>query len=119
GDLIAVDPVNESQRTLLAGPDLCCGAVSPDGLRVAVLDLPNPEADPTRLRILDMQGTVIRDIGKDDLHQLTDVTWSPDGTRLLLSYVTKPRILDIASGTFTDLDVPGEETFASWIGTTG
>jgi hypothetical protein len=119
GDLIAVDPVSESQRTILAGPNLCCGQVSPDGLRVAVLDLPNPQADPTRLRIVDMQGSLIRDLVGSDLRQLNDFSFSPDGTRLLLSYQTQPRILDIASGTFTTLDAPGQEIFASWIGATG
>lgn len=119
GDLIAVDPVSESERTILAAANLCCPVVSPDGLRLAVLDVPNPDADPTRLRVLDMQGDVIRDISGADLHQLNEYEWAPDGTRLLLSYQTQPRILDVATGRFTTLDVPGAEIFASWMGATG
>jgi len=119
GDLIAVDPVTETQRTLAAGPNICCAQVSRDGLRVALLNLPSVDAAPTRLRVIDLEGSILRDVPAAELRGLIDYALSPDGSRLLLTSDAQPRTLEVASGRITPLDVPDGVTAASWIGTTG
>jgi hypothetical protein len=119
GDLVAIDPATDAPRTILAGPDLCCAQISGDGQRIAVLDLPSPDADPTRLRVIRLDGSVIRELPAADLRGLTDFAWAWDGRRLLLTFATQPKVLDIETGILTTIEVPGRVAQASWIGSTG
>jgi len=119
GDLITIDPTTQAERILVTGPDICCASFSPDGQRIAYLNLPSPEANPTALTIVNSDGSVVREIPGDALRGLEEYEWSPAGERILLSYGTAPKILDVATGALTSISVPFTAHRASWIGTTG
>jgi Tol biopolymer transport system component len=121
GNIVAVDPVTGSRRTLATGTNLCCASVSPDGLRFAYSHVPAPGADPVGLTVARFDGSVIRVI-PDDVANSSWYEWSPAGDKLLLTRATGADIIDLASGELKSVSPnadPFEVTRASWIGTTG
>jgi dipeptidyl aminopeptidase/acylaminoacyl peptidase len=118
GSLVAVDPVTGSKRTILAGSDLCCAVISPDGGRIAYSHAV-PGRDPAGLTIGAFDGAVVLDVNAHVARNVTWLEWSPAGDRLLLTTSQGARIVDVPSGAVTKIDVQIPVSRASWIGTTG
>jgi dipeptidyl aminopeptidase/acylaminoacyl peptidase len=119
GDLITVDPATDAQRTLASGPSICCAQFSQDGQRISYLVSVNPASSPTALRVVNLDGAVVRELAADALKGLDDYNWAPDGHAILLTYGTSAKVLDVATGSLTALDLSGEDLRGAWIGTTG
>jgi hypothetical protein len=119
GDVVTLDPASNTTRTLFAGPKVCCATVSPDGQRVAVVRVPTPTAEPNGLVILNIDGTVVRELPADLVRGSVWFEWSPPGDRFLLAFPSGGKIVDVATGAVTAFATPPGTQRASWIGTTG
>jgi sugar lactone lactonase YvrE len=123
GDLVSVDPDTGATRTLIAGQNVCCADVSPDGQRLAFLRTVVPNGDATGLAIANMDGSVVREFTEETVRGVTGFEWSPTGDRVLVTNESSVVLLDVATGQVTPISVPHDISFnisrASWIGTTG
>jgi len=119
GNIVSVDPSTNGIRTLVKGPNLCCGSFSPDGQHIAYLHISSQTAGPTQLTIANLDGSVVRDLSGDFLRNMDSFDWEPSGNRLLISDTYAARIVDLASGAVTKLSGPYRITRAAWIGTSG
>jgi hypothetical protein len=81
GDIVAVDPSTSESRTLVAGPDLCCANVSPNGERFAFLRIPNGLDAATSLGFATMDGKVIRELPADVVRGIERFEWAPESDR--------------------------------------
>jgi len=112
GGIVAIDPTTGETAPFAGSSDDAAPVIAPDGRRVAFLRGPSvvvADLDGSNARVLDtLTG------GFDKL-----VTWSPDGTRLQVTHqgsvALRPgedpaavlSIVDVTSGTASDLDLPG------------
>jgi Tol biopolymer transport system component len=119
GGVVSVDPATGTRHTLVAGPNLCCATISPDGQHISYLHVPTPDADPAALTIANIDGTTVRDIPGDIIKGLDWLAWNPSSDRVLLSDTYSAQIVDVASGALTKLTGPDRVNRAAWIGTTG
>lgn len=91
---LAIVPADGSEgRVLLDGMTGFGFAWAPDGQRLAAV-LTTPGAEPDHLLIVNVDGEVERTIATAEPH-LSDVAWSPDGTRLAYG------ASDLAGGRFS------------------
>ena len=90
-------------------------SVSPDGTKLALLlqrKYPGG-SEPEQLAVLDLRtGTLERIVGSSQVAEIDGVSWSPDGTRLVLSaYRQNPHgglyVVDVATHALTPLLVRG------------
>jgi len=117
--IVTIDPSTGNRRTLFAGQDLCCLEVAPDGQRVSYLTIPPGAADPTALTVARLDGTVLRTIEGEALRRLDWLAWSPTDGSILLTGNGSGRLVDLASGQETSVQLPRNAVAATWIGTTG
>jgi hypothetical protein len=119
GDIVSIDPQTGDVRTLVAGPNLCCPAFSPNGRVFDYLRVPVDGADPTALVIANADGTTIREVPAERLRGLGYGEWSPSSEKDLLVTSAGVIVVDVATGTITPVTAPFQVTKASWIGMTG
>jgi hypothetical protein len=117
--VITIDPATGASTTLVAGEDLCCLDVAPDGRHVAYLEVPVDGADPTAMGIAAMDGSTSVAIPDDLLGGLDWYEWSPAGERIAFASAGAVSIFDVASGAVSAVDTPFRAGSAQWIGTTG
>ena len=121
GDIVLLDPKDGSTRTIVAGPNLCCSAFSPNGRYVDYLRLPpgQPDGEPTALVIADMHGATIAEVPGSNLVGLSHGEWAPTSDKELLTTAEGGIIVEVPSGNVTSVNAPGRIMQASWIGVTG
>jgi len=119
GDIVTIDPATGASSTLVAGDDLCCVEVSPDGQRVVALHVRPGAVYPSGMTVVRMDGSLVRDIPSSDLPGLNWFSWSPTGDRLVLASSTAVATVDLATGELSPLEIPFAVDTAEWIGTTG
>lgn len=119
GNIVAIDPVTNDVRTLVAGPNLCCPAFSPNGQYFDYLRVPVDGADPDAIIIARSDGTTVRQVPADALRGLVSSDWNPASDRYLVTAAAGAQILDIASGALTKVPAPFAVTKASFLGTSG
>jgi Tol biopolymer transport system component len=117
--IVTIDPTTGTQSTLVAGSNLCCVEVSPDGQWVGYIsDTPAP-ADPAGVGVIRMDGSSQRDLPAELLRGHRNYSWSRVDDRMLVTYGGGVATFDARSGQVVRLDVPSGAIAADWIGTTG
>ena len=119
GNVVAVDPVTDSAKTLVSGTDVCCIDVAPDGRTFAFVRTGPSWEDPGGLVLANVDGSNVRELAPELVRFLESLDWSPASDRLLIANAAGAVIVDAASGQSTALDVPFSPIRASWLGTSG
>ena len=120
GDIVSVDPATQETRVLVAGPNVCCVDVSPDGQRFAFLRTDGtPAQEPAGLGVANVDGSNLRDLDAELATFIESLDWSPAGDRILIANEAGTVIVDVATGRQTPIETPFRVVRASWIGTTG
>jgi hypothetical protein len=117
--IVSVDPVTGAQRTLVAGPGLCCINVTRDGQRMSFFRGTANGAQPTGLVVANVDGTVVHEFPADVARGVQGFEWSPGGDRILITKASDVLVADVATGQTSKVDAPRNVLSASWIGTTG
>jgi Tol biopolymer transport system component len=117
--IVTIDPATGKRSTIVAGKDLCCLTVSPDGQWVFyVSDTPAP-ADPAGVSVIRLDGSDQRSLPAELLKGFVNYSWSRTDDRALVVYGGGVVTFDAKSGAVVHLDLPSHATAAEWIGITG
>jgi dipeptidyl aminopeptidase/acylaminoacyl peptidase len=117
-DIVAINPTTGDTRTLVAGPNVCCADVSPDGRTFAFLRTPS-DGVISGIALANVDGSGVRELDAELVRTLEWFEWAPAGDRMLIVNASGPAIVDAATGQSTPIEVPFSPVSSSWIGTTG